>query len=366
MAGRHTPRMDRILVVGGGIAGLSTAIALRRRGYAPELVEARKDWPGEGAAITLHANGVRALRRLGLGEALDRAAAFLPQWTFHDATGNLLCATDLVQLWGDAGPCLGIARARLQRILVAAADRIRIPCRLGVTVTALTRHSDRVWARFGDGTVEPFDLVVGADGIRSTVRRFTPTPAEPDVVPLTAWRSVAPGRPDGVTGLTLLMGDGCFLGLVPVGDGDTYGFAGAVTNESAAGAPNGRLACFRARFAGFGGPVPAYLASLRDDRDIHSGPVEQVTLDRWHDRRVVLVGDAAHATAPHMGQGGSPHMLAIWGRNDPYFIPAGAHAYRRDTPDAEIVLLDTGHFALEEEVETVAATIDTFLTKYHH
>jgi pimeloyl-ACP methyl ester carboxylesterase len=61
----------------------------------------------------------------------------------------------------------------------------------------------------------------------------------------------------------------------------------------------------------------------------------------------------------------SPHLLAIWGRHDPYFTPAGAHAYRRDTPNAEVVLLDTGHFALEEEVDTIADTVDTFLTKHH-
>jgi pimeloyl-ACP methyl ester carboxylesterase len=58
-------------------------------------------------------------------------------------------------------------------------------------------------------------------------------------------------------------------------------------------------------------------------------------------------------------------VLAIWGRNDPYFIPAGAYAYRRDVPNAEVVLLDTGHFALEEEVDTIAADVDAFLAKHH-
>jgi pimeloyl-ACP methyl ester carboxylesterase len=61
-----------------------------------------------------------------------------------------------------------------------------------------------------------------------------------------------------------------------------------------------------------------------------------------------------------------PHLLAIWGRNDPFFVPAGAHAYRRDVPAAEVVLLDTGHFALEEEVDTIAAGVDAFLVKYHN
>jgi pimeloyl-ACP methyl ester carboxylesterase len=62
----------------------------------------------------------------------------------------------------------------------------------------------------------------------------------------------------------------------------------------------------------------------------------------------------------------SPHLLAVWGSNDPYFTPAGAHAYRRDTPNVEVVLLDTGHFALEEEVDTIAANVDAFLAKHHN
>jgi hypothetical protein len=83
----------RILIIGGGIAGLSAAITLGDAGFAAELVEARPEWPVTGAAITMHANGVRALRRLGLDSGLQTAGAELPTWSFHDARGNLLCAT---------------------------------------------------------------------------------------------------------------------------------------------------------------------------------------------------------------------------------------------------------------------------------
>ena len=82
--------VSRVLVVGGGLAGLAAAIALRDAGFAPELVEARREWPTEGAAITMHANGVRALRRHGLGASLDAVAAVLPTWSFHDAQGDRL------------------------------------------------------------------------------------------------------------------------------------------------------------------------------------------------------------------------------------------------------------------------------------
>ena len=100
------------------------------------------------------------------------------------------------------------------------------------------------------------------------------------------------------------MGDGCFFGLVPVGDGQTYGFAG-MRSEEFDDPMSGRLSRFRRRFAGFGGPVPEYLDGLRRDEQVHCGPVERLELGRWHTGRVVLIGDAAHAAPPHMGEGGS-------------------------------------------------------------
>jgi 2-polyprenyl-6-methoxyphenol hydroxylase-like FAD-dependent oxidoreductase len=115
----------RILIVGGGIAGLSLAVALRRNGTAAELVERSLVWPAVGAGIALHANAVRALRALGLGEAIETASAPLPRWGFYDRHGRQLCETDVAGLWREAAPCLGITRIRLQQILLTAAAGAR-------------------------------------------------------------------------------------------------------------------------------------------------------------------------------------------------------------------------------------------------
>ncbi|HEY7143537.1 MAG TPA: FAD-dependent monooxygenase [Streptosporangiaceae bacterium] len=295
-------KADRILVVGGGIAGLSAAIALRRQGYAPELAERAPGWPAAGAGIALYANGVRVLGELGVGEQVCAAAARLRRWEFRDERDRPLCATDLDELWADAGPSVGIERVALQDALLTGAAGL--PARLGTGVTALTEDGERVSVTFSDGSSGRYDLVVGADGIYSTVRAQLISQAPPRYAGLVAWRAVAGTRPDGVTGVTILVGEGSFAGLVPVGGSRTYGFA-AVSGERFDDPAAGRLARLRDRFGGFGGPVPAFLAALEHDGQLHSGPIEWVELDRWHTGRVVLIGDAAHASTPHLGEGGS-------------------------------------------------------------
>src|ERR1700726_5240163 len=116
--------ISQILIVGGGIAGLSLATALRRQGYTPELVERSRAWPAVGAGINLPANGVRGLRALGVGEAADRTAAVVRRWGFFDQQGELLCETDLEELWRDVGPCLAVTRVRLQEVLLTGAAAV--------------------------------------------------------------------------------------------------------------------------------------------------------------------------------------------------------------------------------------------------
>ena len=272
----------RILIAGGGIAGLSCAIALRQAGFAPELVERSPAWPAKGAGIGLHGNAVRALRRLGVGEAVEREAAVMRRWTFSDARGVPLFETDLEDVWGGVGPSLGISRPRLQEILIDAARDV--PFHLGVDVIE---------------RADAFDLVVGADGVHSTLRGTAPVYAGTMV-----WRAVADWRPDDLDGIATFIGDGCFFGLAAVDRRATSGF-GVVATERFADPLAGRLHRLRERFAGFGGPVPGFLAALEHDEQVHVGPIETVELAAWSNGHVVLVGDAAHASMPNMGQGGA-------------------------------------------------------------
>lgn len=143
--------------------------------------------------------------------------------------------------------------------------------------------------------------------MRSTVRAVTLTTASPSYLGAMNWRSIAPIRPGGLTALQMHLGDGCMFGLAPGGGGRTYGF-GYVIQPRLHDPLEGRLERLRSRFATFGSRVQEYLASLERDDQVICSAMQLMELEKSHAGRVVLVGDAAHASSPLMGQGGCMAM----------------------------------------------------------
>ncbi|HLZ03877.1 MAG TPA: FAD-dependent monooxygenase [Bradyrhizobium sp.] len=138
--------IDTVLIVGGGIAGLTLGRALHQQGFTVELIERSTEWRAEGGGIAVQPNGMRMLRALGLDATVEREGTRVRLWRFCDQAGENLSENDLEALWGDVGPFIGIERTRLQQILVAG---IRgMPYRLGVSIQALVEHDDRGFGRF--------------------------------------------------------------------------------------------------------------------------------------------------------------------------------------------------------------------------
>jgi 2-polyprenyl-6-methoxyphenol hydroxylase-like FAD-dependent oxidoreductase len=291
----------RVLIVGGGIAGLALAPLLTRIGVAADVIEREPAWRPAGTGIYLPGNTARALRVLGLEAQVASRAVDIARQRFHDHHGRLLCEVDVAELWAAVGPCLAVHRAELHRLLREAAGDV--PIRIGLAVERLAQRDGIVSVEFSDGTSGEYDLVVGADGIHSAVRRLTfEPPAVPRPVGQVGWRFLAP-RPPEVTTWSVMLGRRSAFLTIPI-DGDcVYCYCDVVStpvHDTPERVPPERL---DELFAEFAEPAATLLDALDAAVDIYVSTIEEVALDRWARERVVLIGDAAHATSPNMAQG---------------------------------------------------------------
>ncbi|MFO0608455.1 MAG: FAD-dependent monooxygenase [Polyangiales bacterium] len=294
---------EKVLVVGGGIGGLVLARALARRGVAVDVVERAPALRAVGAGITLGANAMRALGSVGLGEAVAARGLAMRAGAVAARDGTPLSTTRFDALAPRYGEAYAIHRGALHEALAEGLPS-EVQVRCDTTVTALTDGgAEGVEVRLSTGASARYRAVVGADGLRSTVRTLAFGPNEPVYAGYTCWRWT--GRvAGGPVGMVEQWGRGARVGLVPLAGGDVYAFFVADAPRGTPADPaQARAEHVRARFADFGGDVPRVLAALRDDEPLLHHDIEEVEQSPWCRGAVALLGDAAHAMTPNFGQG---------------------------------------------------------------
>ena len=296
--------IGRALVVGGGIGGMTAAIALRRAGVAVDLIDADPQWRVYGAGISVTGLSLRAFADLGILDEVRRHGFVGAGMRGKSVAGAILFDPPVSPDPAPIQQSGGILRPVLHTILARRVREARIDVRLGLTLARFTQDEAGVDVSFSDGASDRYDLVIGADGIHSTLRAMLfPDAPGPRFTGQGCWRVVAP-RPPEVDRAEMYFGGPVKLGLNPISRDEMYMFILEHVPDNPRFADDELVPRVHALMAPFGGAVPAVRASIREPSQVNYRPLEWLLLpDPWYKGRVVLIGDAAHATTPHMASG---------------------------------------------------------------
>ncbi len=286
--------MSKVIIVGGGIGGLATAVAFHRQGWDVEVLERAPEITEVGAGLSLFPNALRALDTLGLGDEARAHAREHGAVGIRNSKGGWLARPDTAAIRDRYGLPVMVHRADLVDILRRAIPEDAV--RTGISVTEA--HSGGS-VEHSEGT-STGDLVVGADGINSVVRRAVCGQITPKYAGATAWRMVlTPTQPMDDLGET--WGHGERFGFTPLGDGRVYCYA---TANLPAGTKTDGLEELKRRFGSWHAPIPSLLEAAEASAVLQNDLYYLPPLKTFVAERIALLGDAAHAMTPNLGQGG--------------------------------------------------------------
>ena len=296
----------KAIIIGAGIGGLTTAIAMQQAGYDVEIYDKTRELRPAGAGISLWSNGVKVLNRLGLGDRLAAIGGTMNRMEYRSDRDEPLSDVDLRPLINQVGQRpYPVSRTELQGLLLEAAgpERVQLQMRcVGVEETA-----DQVTAVFENGDRATGDLLVGADGIHSVVRRHVlGHDLEPRYADYVNWNGIVAAQP----GLcerdnwVIYVGQGRRASMMPIGGDRFYFFFGSPMPQGTSVKPSDRRLELAKTFAGWPQPVQTLIQTLDP---LATNRLEIHDIDppaRLARGRAVLLGDSGHATTPTLGQGG--------------------------------------------------------------
>jgi 2-polyprenyl-6-methoxyphenol hydroxylase-like FAD-dependent oxidoreductase len=283
--------MVRIAIIGGGIGGLTTAIALRQVGFEPEVYEQAPALLDVGAAIAIWPNAMRVLERLNLAGKILEKAGVMEEIRWLDQSGRLINKVSI----SATSRAVALHRADLQNILVHALPSSSI--HLGYTLVDYTQPGDKLIATFANSYSAEADFLIGADGIHSRMRAQFINDGDPLYRGYTVWRGISPTIPTAIPPATAIEihGSGKRFGIGPVGLGRVGWWA------SANNVDNRDLSQL---FDGWYRPVLELIEATPPSSILKTGAFDRDSHRNWGSGRMTLLGDAIHPTTPNLGQGG--------------------------------------------------------------
>jgi 2-polyprenyl-6-methoxyphenol hydroxylase-like FAD-dependent oxidoreductase len=305
---------ERVVVVGGGIGGLSAANALVRQGIPVAVYEQAPELKEVGAGIQVWVNGMKAAHRLGVADALAAAGGRMEWMHFRSFRGPVIVTSPIGELsrrYGAPNPIM-IRRPDLLRCLAAGLPAGTL--HLGRVCVGCEQDEGGVTLRFADGSSERGALAVAGDGIGSVVRRSQFGEIAPCFAGYQYLRALIPYEDPAFdrNTFTFTFGPGDRFGSGDVGNGGIYWFAVLLTRRGEQDGPEGRKGELRRRFAGFAGAVRDIVERTPEASILRHDICDLDPLPRWTAGRVALMGDAAHAPTPNLGRGASEAMEDAW------------------------------------------------------
>lgn len=296
--------VKNVLIVGGGISGLTAAIALEKIGIKTEIVELKEEWNVYGVGIFQPPNALRALNEIGVAEKCIQQGYSFSGTAFADANGNLFGEPNPPKIEGYPGLNI-ISRRTLHEILLEEAESSGVKITMGVTVEEIDDQGNHVDVKLTDGSTVTVDLVIGADGVHSKVRDLLFGKVQHEYVGQACWRYELP-RPKELMNSVLYYGKNAKAGLVPMSEEKMYLLLMSPEPGNPR-MPDDRIhELLRERLQEFGGMVAEAREQITDPSAVVYRPIFSFMLPSpWYKERTVLVGDAAHCSTPHLGQGAS-------------------------------------------------------------